>query len=325
MKNGTKIGWMLHRLQTGLILIALLPLMSACYQVAPDAHSASVPTPVHVPNPRTANTVVVDGSGIVAGLVKNEVTGFKAFTPGYNVEVGSAGTDNGYTLFCADRTDVQMAIRAMNADEAASCLRGGIDYLQLTIAYDALAIVGDAPVGGCISATELTYLYTHDTTKLDWRDVRSGLPATPIKLFAPSGQTAAAQFFAEQMLQGKQSVVVPDIQGLITSGTGLGYLPLTEARKLNGRLPILAVDSGAGCTAPSENTVWDGSYAFLSRPLFLYINRQSLRRSEVFRFMTYTLSITGQSRIDDAGFLAAPPKSYEDAQTILDQANREGS
>ncbi len=325
MKNRTKIMGMPPRLLSHFILLSLLPLLSACYQVAPDASQNIAPTQVHIPNVRLANTVLVDGSAIVAVLLKNEVKGFASFTPGYNVEIGNAGTNDGFTLFCEDKTDIQMAVRAMSGDEAAACLRNGLDYLQLTVAYDVLAVIGDAPLNGCISATELTFLYTHDTTKLNWSNVRSGLPSVPIKIFAPSGQTAAAQFFAEQMLQGKQSLVVPDIQGLITGGSGIGYLSFVEARKLNGRLPILAVDSGTGCTMPSEQTVWDGSYALLSRPLYLYINRQSARRSEVFRFLSYALSVTGQSRIGNVGFLGAPPKTYEDAQTELDHANQSKS
>jgi phosphate transport system substrate-binding protein len=316
---------MLRRLPLFFILSTLVLFLTACYQVAPDNNpgsQSSTPTPVHVPQSRPTNTIIVDGSAIVASLLKNVELGFESFTPGYTVQIGNAGTSDGFTLFCQDKSDIQMALRTINGNETADCLRHGIDYLQLTIAYDVLAVVGDLSIGDCISATELTFLYTHDTTTLKWSDVRNSLPATPVKVFAPSGQTAAAQFFVEQVLQGKQSVTVPDIQGLVTAGSGIGYMPLVQARKLNGRLLILSVDDGSGCTVPSEKTVWDGSYSFLSRPLYLYINRQSLRRSEVFRFMSYVLSVPGQQRIGDAGFLPAPPKTYEDAQADLDHTNQ---
>lgn len=316
---------MLRRLPLILILLNLLLVLTGCYQVAPEANLASqssTPTPVRVSQPRPANTVVVDGSAIVAVLVKNVELGFESFTPGYAVEIGNAGTSAGFNLFCEDKSDIQMAVRAMSGDEVANCLRHGVDYLQIPIAYDALAVVSDTPIGNCVSATELTFLYTHDTAKLNWDDIRSGLAHAPVRIFAPPGQTAAAQFFAEQVLQGKQSIVVPDIQKLITDGNGLGYMPLVQARQLNGRLPILSVDDGTGCVAPSENTVWDSSYSFLSRPLYLYLNRQSLRRSEVFRFMSYALSVPGQQRIGDAGFITVPTKVYEDAQADLDRLNQ---
>jgi phosphate transport system substrate-binding protein len=316
---------MLRRLPLFLTLLTLLLVLAACYQVAPEVNPASqssTPTPIHISQPRPANTVVIDGSAIVAVLVKNVELGFESFTPGYTVQIGNSGTSTGFSLFCEDKSDIQMAVRTINGDEVANCLRHGIDYLQITIAYDALAVVSDTPIGNCVSATELTFLYTHDTTHLNWDDIRSGLAHAPVKVFAPPGQTAAAQFFAEQVLQGKQSVAVPDIQKLITNGNGLGYMPLVQARQLNGRLPVLSVDSGTGCVAPSENTVWDGSYSFLSRPLYLYLNRQSLRRSEVFRFVSYMLSIPGQQRIGDAGFITAPAKTYEDAQAALDNATQ---
>ncbi len=112
---------------------------------------------------------------------------------------------------------------------------------------------------------------------------------------------------------------------MIAEGDGIGYLALIDARRLAGRLPIIAVDSGAGCTAPSEETVWNGSYSFLSRPLYLYINRQSLRRSEVYRFISYLLSVPGQARANDSGFLSAPPEAYRDAQAEVDRLSAQSN
>src|SRR5260221_13482751 len=111
---------------------------------------------------------------------------------------------------------------------------------------EALAVIGDAPVGACSSATELTYIYTHPNLK--WREMRPGLPADSVRVFAPPPETADAQFFAEQVITTQRPVHAANIQDLITSGGGLGYLSLPAARRLNGRLAILAADSGGGWT-----------------------------------------------------------------------------
>jgi phosphate transport system substrate-binding protein len=262
----------------------------------------------------------------VGEITRSLALGFEGFTPGYTIKMGTAGTREGFALFCNDKTDIQQAVRVINGEESALCLRHGVNYLHITIAYDVLVVIGHAPVGECISATELAALYIQNTSHLGqaltWAEVRGGLPTTAVKVFAPPDETAAAQFFAERVLNGKPGVPVPDIKQLITGGDGLGYLPLAQARKLAGRLPILTVDSGGGCTAPSEESVWDNSYSYLSRPLYLYVNRESLRRSEVFRFMTYALSIPAQQRISDAGFLPAPPSVYRDVQTEIDHASQ---
>jgi phosphate transport system substrate-binding protein len=306
-------------LQT-VIVILLLTLVSACYQVAPTPNAPTL-TPVHVPAPRPAQTVVIDGSAIVARLMQSESVGFQAFVPNYTAQVNSSGTRDGFQHFCQDETDIQDALRVMAPDEAAECLRNGINYLQVTIGYDALAIIGDAPIGDCISASELTYIYTHKN--LLWSDMRVGLPALPISVFAPPPETAEAQFFSEQVITTQRPVQAGDIQVLISSGGGLGYISLPAARKLGSRIKLFAVDSGSGCTAPIEASIWDGSYNFLSRPLYIYINRDSVHRSEVYRFLTFVFSNLGQQRINEAEFIVAPPTTYTDAQGQIDGAYRQ--
>src|SRR5689334_22286827 len=126
-----------RRLLAFLSLLTLLPLLSGCYQVAPDSSAASqsiAPTAVHSPQPRPANTIITDGSAIVATLIKNIDSGFESFTPGYIVQIGNVGTSEGFGLFCQDKTDIQMAVRGMTQAETSDCLRQGIDYLQITIA-----------------------------------------------------------------------------------------------------------------------------------------------------------------------------------------------
>jgi phosphate transport system substrate-binding protein len=302
-------------------LLALAVVLTGCYQVAPRAsqNESVLATPTRLPNLRPAKTIVVDGSAIVGGIARSLARGFDGFTPGYNVQIGTAGTLDGFRLFCDDKTDIQGAIRLMDSGESADCTRNGVEYIQLTIAYDALAVVGDAPLDGCISASELAYIYNQDPAKLTWAGVRAGLPPIPVRIFAPSADSAAAQFFAEKVLDNRRSVRAGNIRELINKGGGIGYLSLTEARRLDGKLPILAVDDGSSCTSPTDQAIWDGSYAFLSRPLYLYLNRESLRRSEVFRFVTYTLSVPGQQHVLDTGFIPAPPKAYRDAQADIDR------
>src|SRR5258708_27855740 len=193
---------MSRRLRSLALLLPLLSILAACYEVAPDTGRSATLAP-RVPNPRPPNTIVVDGSAIVGVLIRSVALGLQAISPGDTIQLGNSGTRDGFTLLCNDKTDIQEAVRAINTDETAACLRNRIDTLQITIGYDALAIIGDAPVQGCISASELAYIYTHDTANLQWNDVRSGLQAAPVRGFAPAPQTAAAQFFAEQVLNSQ--------------------------------------------------------------------------------------------------------------------------
>jgi phosphate transport system substrate-binding protein len=49
----------------------------------------------------------------------------------------------------------------------------------------------------------------------------------------------------------------------------------------------LAVDAGDGCVKPTNETVQDGSYKPLSRPLFIYPSQKALQRPEVKAFIEY--------------------------------------
>ncbi len=149
---------MSRRLRSLALLLPLLSILAACYEVAPDSGRSATPAP-RVPNPRPANTVVVDGSAIVGVLIRNAVLGFQAVSPDTSVRLGNSGTRDGFKLLCEDKTDIQAAVRAINTDETSACLRNRVDTLQIIVGYDALAIVGDAPVQGCISASELAYVY----------------------------------------------------------------------------------------------------------------------------------------------------------------------
>jgi ABC-type phosphate transport system substrate-binding protein len=299
--------------------------LTACYQPAPTV-SGPTPTANHIPAARPPHTVVIDGSAIIGQIVQNVAQGYEAFISGDFVQHRSSGTREGFKLFCDDKTDIQMAVRVISADEAATCFRNGVDYLQITLAFDVLVVVGPAPVKDCISISELTYIFTHEN--LTWYTVRAVLPDQPVRVFAPPPETAAAQFFVERVLNNQVSVVAENIQELIspkgisTAEGGIGYLPIGQAQKLGDRLKRIAVDSGNGCTTPEPRSIWDGSYDYLSRPLYLYINRQSLQRGEVYRFLTYALSTEGQQWIAEAGFLPAAPEMYRAVQSTLDDARK---
>src|SRR5262245_24564683 len=134
---------MVHAFRFGLLL-CLLVMLVGCYQTAPssapDVRPGPANPPVYVPAPRPAKTVVADGSAIVGEITRSLALGFEGFTPGYTIKLGTAGTREGFTLFCTDETDIQQAVREIDGDESALCLRHGVNYLHVVIAYDVLAV-----------------------------------------------------------------------------------------------------------------------------------------------------------------------------------------
>jgi phosphate transport system substrate-binding protein len=70
---------------------------------------------------------------------------------------------------------------------------------------------------------------------------------------------------------------------------GLGYFGLSYFEQNQETLNDVQVDGGSGCVTPSTETVQDGSYTPLSRPLFIYVKNESLGKPEVKAFVQYLL------------------------------------
>ena len=131
-----------------------------------------------------------------------------------------------------------------------------------------------------------------------WRDVDAEFPDEQLSLFGPGTDSGTFDYFTEAIVgeEGKSrsdysaseddNVIVRGVSG---ERGGLGYVGLSYVEESKGRLRALAVDGGEGCVSPSTETVQDGSYKPLSRPLFVYVKKRALRRLEVESFMRHML------------------------------------
>jgi phosphate transport system substrate-binding protein len=79
------------------------------------------------------------------------------------------------------------------------------------------------------------------------------------------------------------------VQGVSGSKGGLGYFGLSYAQQNEGKVKAVEVDGGDGCVAPDTQTVQDGTYKPLSRPLLIYPSQKALRRPEVKAFVEFYL------------------------------------
>jgi len=83
-------------------------------------------------------------------------------------------------------------------------------------------------------------------------------------------------------------------------------------------LKLLGIDSGSGCVQPSTQTVQDGTYAPLSRPLYLYVTAKAMTRPEVQEFMRFAIPEVGLL-ISDVGFIGSPGQIYVEDQIRIEQ------
>jgi phosphate transport system substrate-binding protein len=240
--------------------------------------SASSDTPTGL-----SGTIRVDGSSTVAPLTEAIAEGFQQENPDVRVTVGTSGTGGGFEKFCAGETDFSDASRAIEAEEEKLCQEGGVEYEEVQVATDALTVVGNPenPVT-CLTVDQLAAIWGPDTTVTSWSDVPD-LDAEfgeELDRYGPGTDSGTFDYFTEAV-NGEEGVSTKDynnvgeddnatVTGVAGSPGGIGYFGYSFFVENEGTLKAFEIDGGDGCVAPSVETAQDGSYAPLSRPLFIY-------------------------------------------------------
>jgi phosphate transport system substrate-binding protein len=100
----------------------------------------------------------------------------------------------------------------------------------------------------------------------------------------------------------------------------LGYFGFSYYEGAQDKLNLVGVDSGDGnCVKPSKDTIQDGSYKPLSRPLFMYPSEKAMARPEVKAFMEFAVRQATQIA-DAAKIVPLTAEQVEEAKSDLQQA-----
>jgi phosphate transport system substrate-binding protein len=249
-----------------------------------------------------SGSVRIDGSSTVAPLSEAIAEQFMAENSGVRVTVGTSGTGGGFEKFCAGETAISDASRAIEEDEIEACEKAGIDFEEVRVATDALTVMinNENPVS-CLTVDQLAEIWGPDSNISNWSEIK-GLEEEfdeTLALFGPGTDSGTFDYFTES-INGEEGVTRKDynnvgeddnatVKGVEGSPGGMGYAGFSFYTENEGKLKALEVDNGEGCVPPSVETAQDGSYAPLSRPLFVYPSEQALQRPEVKAFVDYYL------------------------------------
>ena len=264
--------------------------------------------------------IASDGSSTVGPLTQAVAEEFNAQAPNVQISVDISGTGGGFERFCAGETDVQNASRAIEEDEIASCAENGVDWYEFEVAYDGLTIVTNPENTWltCITTDQLKQLWQKESPANTWADLNPDYPADTINLYGPGTDSGTFDFFVETIL-GEDEIredFTPSeddnvlVEGVAGDVNALGYFGLAYYEANQDSLNALAVDNGDGnCVTPSAETVQDGTYAPLSRPLYVYVTAESLQRPEVQEFVRFYLS-EAPALAAEVGYVASPDETY---------------
>jgi phosphate transport system substrate-binding protein len=276
-----------------------------------------------------SGTIRIDGSSTVGPLSEAAAELFREENPDVRITVGISGTGGGFEKFCAGETDISDASRAIEAEEEQACREGNVRYEEVQVANDGLAVVvnPDNDWAECLTTAELKKIWDKGSSVDNWNEVRNGFPDASMKLFGPGTDSGTFDYFTEQ-INGEEGRTRSDyspseddnvtVQGVSGDRGNLGYLGLSYALENEGRIKTIQVDGGDGCVAPTNDSVQDGSYEPLSRPLFVYPSQKALQREEVRQFVQFYVE-NYEAIAEQAQFV---PMTAEQAQKSQDAVER---
>ncbi|RJP35303.1 MAG: PstS family phosphate ABC transporter substrate-binding protein [Phycisphaerales bacterium] len=281
---------------------------------------------------RLSGRVKVDGSSTVAPIMMAAAEMYGEQEPRVQVTVGISGTGGGFKKFLEQRadlrTDISDASRPIKASERELAAKFGIEYIEIPIAYDGIAVVIHPDNNWCkdLTVEELRRIWSPNSQIRNWSQIRSGFPDVPLKLYGPGPDSGTFDYFVEAIVE-KEKACRNDytaseddnvlVQGVTGDKGGLGYFGFSYYVANKSRLGLVAITGEGGKPVkPSVETIRNGTYSPLSRPMFIYVNKEASYRPEVKGFVNFL--------IDNAvKIVEHPTVSYVGLSSELYAAGRE--
>ncbi len=281
--------------------------------------------------PAKAQQIIrIDGSSTVYPLTEGIAEEFqKAKRGAVKVTVGISGTGGGFKKFCRGETDISNASRPILAKEMEECRKNGIQYIELPVAYDGLAVVVNPRNNWatCMTVEQLREIWKPESQgkKFMWSDFDPKWPRVEIKLCGPGSDSGTFDYFTEAVV-GKAKASRGDylaseddnvlVQFAQRERGALCYFGLAYVEENKGKVKAIQIRNPktGQCVAPTYQTVQNGTYQPLSRPLFIYVNAKAVQeRPEVREFVEFYLKNAGRIA-RQVGYIALPDRAYKMAE-----------
>ncbi|MEE9202452.1 MAG: PstS family phosphate ABC transporter substrate-binding protein [Dehalococcoidia bacterium] len=296
------------RVRVGAIVLGGVMALTAC--------SSPVSTPGNL-----VGTIRVDGSSTVYPITEAVAEEFMKLHHRVRPTVGISGTGGGFKKLCAGESDISDASRPIKPSEVELCLKNGIEYIELPVAYDGLAVMVH-PTNDWVdylTVDELRGIWRPESPIKRWSDIRPGWPEKDIFLVGADTDSGTFDYFTKAIV-GREGASRSDytwssddnvlVEAIAGERHSLGYFALAYYLANRDKLQAVPIDGGDGPVPLSVETVGDASYQPLSRPVFIYVRKESTERLEVQEFVSFYLT-QGPIYVDEVGFVPLPERAYQ--------------
>jgi len=267
----------------------------------------------------------IDGSSTVQPISEAFAEEFKKANGKVEVSVAKSGTGGGFKKFASGEIDITGASRPIEDSEIEAAKKNGIEFIELAVAFDGLSVVVNPKndFAETLTVEELKKIWEPNSKVKTWAEVRSGFPAEPIKLYGAGTDSGTFDYFTKA-INGEEKASRTDyqaseddnvlVQGVSGDQYSLGYFGYAYFVQNSDKLKLVKVDAGKGGVAPSEETIANGTYSPLSRPLLLYVNKKALEEKPIVKaFLEFMLN-NPKELIAETGYVALPDEAYEIAK-----------
>ena len=280
--------------------------------------------------------IKVDGSSTVYPLSEAVAEEYRAVESGVRVTVGESGTGGGFKKFSRGEIDVNDASRPITSEEIELCQKGGVEFIELPVAYDGLAVVvhKENTFVDYLTVAELKKLWEPEAQgKIKtWNQIRPSFPNQPINLYGAGTASGTYDYFTEAIVgkakasRGDYNASEDDnvlVKGVSSDRNALAYFGLAYYENNADKLKLVPIDdgddsNGSGGVLPSQETVSNGTYAPLSRPEFIYVNAKSAGRPEVQSFITFYMD-SAPELAKEIGYVPLKSEVYKLVQERFDK------
>ncbi|MGF1535757.1 MAG: PstS family phosphate ABC transporter substrate-binding protein [Elainellaceae cyanobacterium] len=285
--------------------------------------------------------VQIDGSSTVFPITEAMAEEFQAANAGTAVVVGVSGTGGGFKKFCAGETDISGASRPIKDSERELCAEAGINFIEVPVAYDALTVVINDQNDWATTMTtdQLRTMWESGAEGeiTNWNQVDPSFPDVELSLYAPGTDSGTFDYFNEVILESDDgeelghrgdytaseddNILVLGVQG---AEGGIAYFGLAYYLENQDTLTAVGIDdgnpdNGEGAIFPGSDTVENGTYVPLSRPIFIYVREDSLDKPEVANFVDFYLAEENRYLIGEVGYVPLPGEMYEEGMAAVSQ------
>lgn len=269
-----------------------------------------------------------DGSSTVYPITQAVAEEFVTRNPQVRISVAFSGTGAGFQKFCRGETDISNASRPIRKSEMEACQKAGIQFVEIPIAFDALTVMVNRQNtwAQCLTTAQLRSIWEPNSKVNFWKDLNPAWPNRRIVLFGPGTDSGTFDYFTEAIM-GRAGSSRKDyfpseddnviLRGVIGNPYAMAYVGYAYYEENKDKVRALAINNGQGCVAPTRETVLNGTYIPLSRPLFIYVNAKSLERKEVRDFIDFYLSPAARRAIRATGYVELPDEAYRIGQALV--------